>query len=376
MSEVNERAKRRRRLAITETESNQTPIPESVNTPLPVLDTDSSSQPQNREPIMQRPSKKAIPHHHVNSVNQKLKKHNQSLLALSIIEGIIISLLILGIAVYVMNGWTGGRASGLITGIMSTPTPIPTLTPSPTPSPTPTLTPAPSPTPTLTPTPSTTPTPPPTPIITPKPTPKVYGGVYDVNGYNDMRIAIYTDEDGIITSAYVVEHNESPQYGGKALDNKSLLNNWVGKHLDDVEVEAIAGCTKTTNALKQAILEARINDTTGLAKALKEYAAVKADSFEFRDGLRFGMTKQEVANIEGTPDIDEDIIWGYSVSVFGLDATLAIHFTSGITDSFTYFFTESHSSDNIYITDYNKVDEAFFYIEFDTASEDQMQYRC
>lgn len=130
----------------------------------------------------ERPAQHIPQNLHTAHKKHKKKRSSPAFIAATIIEGLIIAILALSIALFVMNGWTENGIIGFANGIITTPTPIPTPTPSATPTPIPTSTPTPqieyiyiTPQPTYTPIPTLTPTAIPTPVIeyiyiTPEPT--------------------------------------------------------------------------------------------------------------------------------------------------------------------------------------------------------------
>ena len=78
------------------------------------------------------------------TVHKKHKKRSSPVfIATTIIEGLVIAILALSIALFAMNGWTENGIIGFANGIITTPTPIPTPTPTATPTPIPTATPTP-----------------------------------------------------------------------------------------------------------------------------------------------------------------------------------------------------------------------------------------
>ena len=333
MSETNEPVKRRRRATIAENPTQQesiseTSIPLSTNTVAPPKASTEKAKTLTPSPLSP---------HHVSNNKKKHKKRNLGLITFSIIEGLIIAILVCAIILYVHNGWTENSLNTFIAGIVSTPSllPIPSTTPSPTPSTTP------------------------SPTATPTPSPTILGGIYEAEGYNGLiKAAIYFNEEGIVTSAYLIESNEDPQYASRVFSEYNV-EKWIDQDLSELEIDTITGCTITTNALKWILAQAKLDDYSDVIRAMEGYRkAVEIDKhFQTGNGLEFGMTRDDVIAIEGIPEIEQDEMLVYSVEVSGLDAKLLVHMTNSVTDGYIYAFTETHSSNNLYIKDFLSIDK-------------------
>ena len=83
--------------------------------------------------------------------------------------------------------------------------------------------------------------------------------------------------------------------------------------------------------------------------------------FTFRNGIKFGMTKDDIIAIEGIPDWDgteEDrAMLAYVTTVSGLDAFLYYCLDyEGCLAQIMYIFTETHSNENLYISDFDEIE--------------------
>ena len=71
--------------------------------------------------------------------------------------------------------------------------------------------------------------------------------------WDELTVAVTTDENGVITAVYVVEQSESPNIGGVAL--KDLPGRFVGlSTAEQIDaVDGIGGATVTSQALRDAV---------------------------------------------------------------------------------------------------------------------------
>lgn len=84
-------------------------------------------------------------------------------------------------------------------------------------------------------------------------------------------------------------------------------------------------------------------------------------NFEIRDGIKFGMTKDDIIAIEGIPDYDgteEDrALLAYATTVSGLDTLLYYRLDhDGYLAQVLYIFAETHSNENLYIYDFDGIE--------------------
>ena len=84
------------------------------------------------------------------------------------------------------------------------------------------------------------------------------------------------------------------------------------------------------------------------------------EEFSFRSGIKFGMTKSEVKALEGgTPKQEEaDALMYTNEEAAGKDASLIYYFEGGKLYLILVVFEEEHTNDNLYIDDFEDIDEA------------------
>lgn len=74
------------------------------------------------------------------------------------------------------------------------------------------------------------------------------------NGYNKITVEVVISPDGKIVSTKTLAHTETPEYGGKVLDNPSFYDKFIGVVKNTLGgVENSAGATLTSNGYKEAI---------------------------------------------------------------------------------------------------------------------------
>ncbi len=104
------------------------------------------------------------------------------------------------------------------------------------------------------------------------------GDAYTVKGFN--KFTAYIDiENGVIASIEIPEHQETPALGGALIEE--VLPTLVGKDLTNTDIDAKAGVTLTSNALKQVLdLAATANGILREVQAKQEETAVAESSTE------------------------------------------------------------------------------------------------
>ena len=92
---------------------------------------------------------------------------------------------------------------------------------------------------------------------------------------------------------------------------------------------------------------------TGLCASAEE-------EFTFRNGIKFGMSKSEVKALEeGTPAEEQsDAVLYANQEAAGKDASVVYYFEDGKLYLILVVFKEEHSNDNLFIDDFEDVDEA------------------
>jgi len=71
----------------------------------------------------------------------------------------------------------------------------------------------------------------------------------------NVTFIVGVDMDGKITGIEMFEHDETPGLGSKVAD-RNFLQNWYGD-ADPSSVDGITGATRTTNALRNALIRAK-----------------------------------------------------------------------------------------------------------------------
>lgn len=72
---------------------------------------------------------------------------------------------------------------------------------------------------------------------------------------------------------------------------------------------------------------------------------------------RWGDSVQAVISAEGTPDRHRGQVLAYRANVGSLSANLYFQFVKGRLNSATYFFVENHSERNLYVRDFESIDQ-------------------
>ncbi len=96
-----------------------------------------------------------------------------------------------------------------------------------------------------------------------------------------------------------------------------------------------------------------------LASITSMAQAQEADTLRSFWGIDWGSSKEEVEEAhESEPyDLNNDDIVGYEVLVGGKAAITAFYFPRGRLARGRYHFTESHTNENTYLTDFNEISE-------------------
>jgi len=86
--------------------------------------------------------------------------------------------------------------------------------------------------------------------------------VYEVKGFQKMKIAIALDENGNIKLIKVVEHNETPGFGADLVNNSSLFASMLGKNIATAQIDIKSGVTMTSKAINEALNAAASSSAT------------------------------------------------------------------------------------------------------------------
>ncbi|MBQ7824756.1 MAG: FMN-binding protein, partial [Clostridia bacterium] len=76
------------------------------------------------------------------------------------------------------------------------------------------------------------------------------GNVYDVKGFQPMKVAVEVDEAGKIVSVAVTEHNETPGFGADLIG--AGFDALVGQDIATAAIDVKSGVTMTSNAINEA----------------------------------------------------------------------------------------------------------------------------
>ena len=187
--------------------------------------------------------------------------------------------------------------------------------------------------------------------------------LYEVTGFQPMKISIAV-ENGLITSFEVIEHNETPGFGADVIDKG--FDALIGQEIATATFDAVSGATMTSRAINSALGQASENvkktsDSSIISKS--EISAPETEEstlFIFKNGITFGMTPQEVLSAEDEEPLinTEDMIVYADHKAAGKNATLGYLFTNGELNSIVISFNESHSNNNLFIEDFDDVDES------------------
>lgn len=92
---------------------------------------------------------------------------------------------------------------------------------------------------------------------TPMPVVEMVGGdVYKVKGFNEFEVTIKLNETGMIEFVFVSAQNETPGIGAAVLEDEALFEALRGLFIGDAVIDTVAGATRTTDALNDALRQA------------------------------------------------------------------------------------------------------------------------
>ena len=109
----------------------------------------------------------------------------------------------------------------------------------------------------------------------PAETAETAGNVYDVTGFQPMKVAIDVDDAGKIVSVEVLEHNETPGFGADLIG--AGFDALVGQDIATAQIDVKSGVTLTSNAINEALkAAAAAAPTAEAAPAVEVIEAVPA----------------------------------------------------------------------------------------------------
>ena len=169
------------------------------------------------------------------------------------------------------------------------------------------------------------------------------GNVYEVKGFQPMKVEIAV-EDGKITSFAVTEHNETPDYGADVI--AAGFDSLIGQDIATAEFDVVSGATMTCNAINEALKQAAEATGTGAEESVPVSAEAETEtaSGNVYEVKGFQPMKVEIAVEDGkitsfavtehneTPDYGADVIAAGFDSLIGQDiATAEFDVVSGAT---------------------------------------------
>ena len=172
--------------------------------------------------------------------------------------------------------------------------------------------------------------------LVPKPEEAGAGNVYEVTGFQPMKVEI-TVEDGKITSFEVTEHNETPSYGADVI--AAGFDSLIGQDIATAQFDVVSGVTLTCNAINDALAQAAAAAGTGAEAVastgsssgvyeVKGFQPMKVE-ITVEDGK---ITSFAVTEHNETPGYGADVIAAGFDSLIGQDiATAEFDVVSGAT---------------------------------------------
>ena len=136
------------------------------------------------------------------------------------------------------------------------------------------------------------------------------GEIYEVTGYQPMKVAIALDGEGKIVSVSVVENNETPALGGTVIGDAATFEALVGKNIADAQIDTVAHCTLTCDAINEA-----------LKKAAEAFGGAGASDADETAGEIYEVTGYQPMKVAIALDDEGKIV---SVSVVENDETPAL----------------------------------------------------
>ncbi|MBR4040101.1 MAG: FMN-binding protein, partial [Clostridia bacterium] len=100
------------------------------------------------------------------------------------------------------------------------------------------------------------------------------GNVYDVKGFQPMKVEVLVDEAGKITAVNVVEHNETPGFGADLIS--AGFDALVGQDVATAQIDVKSGVTMTSNGINDALKAAAAAAPAAEAAPAEEAAAETA----------------------------------------------------------------------------------------------------
>ena len=167
------------------------------------------------------------------------------------------------------------------------------------------------------------------------------GNVYEVTGFQPMKVAIDVDDAGKIVSVKVLEHNETPGFGADLIG--AGFDALVGQDIATAQIDVKSGVTLTSgainDALKAAAAAAPAAEAAPAEKAAEETAAAVYEVTGFQP-MKVAIDVDDAGKIVSvqvlehneTPGFGADLIGAGFDALVGQDiATAQIDVKSGVT---------------------------------------------
>ncbi|MBE5799251.1 MAG: FMN-binding protein, partial [Clostridiales bacterium] len=167
--------------------------------------------------------------------------------------------------------------------------------------------------------------------------------VYEVKGFQPMKVEIAVDEAGKVASVAVIEHNETPGFGADLIN--AGFDALVGQDIATAAIDVKSGVTMTSNGINEALKAAAAAAPAVEAEAAPVEEAAAESAAAVYEVKGFQPMKVEIAVDEAgkvasvaviehneTPGFGADLINAGFDALVGQDiATAAIDVKSGVT---------------------------------------------
>ena len=132
--------------------------------------------------------------------------------------------------------------------------------------------------------------------------------VYEVTGFMPFKVAIAVDGEGKITSAQVVEHNETPGFGADLIAS-GALEALAGQDIATAQIDVKAGATLTSNAINDALKQAAAAAPAADGAAAAAYNVTGFQPFTVEIAVADGkIVSASVPSHNETPGFGADLI--------------------------------------------------------------------
>ncbi len=168
--------------------------------------------------------------------------------------------------------------------------------------------------------------------------PAAAGNVYDVKGFQPMKVAVEVDAAGKIVSVNVTEHNETPGFGADLIN--AGFDVLVGQDIATASIDVKSGVTMTSNGINEALKAAAAAAPAAEAAPVAEEAAAAVYDVKGFQPMKVAVEVDAAGKIVSvavtehneTPGFGADLINAGFDALVGQDiATAAIDVKSGVT---------------------------------------------